>query len=99
MGVKKNRVANQFADGGTISHPSANHLPFLLCLTRKIQKKNKKNTHYEERYRDGWYTTNRVSNQFKVGAILAIGLHLDSVGLVEGKGYHRLFKDPTSLGS
>ena len=57
-----NRVANQFADGGTLSHPSADYFPFLLCPTKRIQKKN---THYEECYRGGWYTTNRVNNQFQ----------------------------------
>ena len=78
MGVKKNRVVNQFADGVTISHLSANHLPLYYTLLVKF-KKESQYTHYEARYCDGWYITNRVENQFTDGAILATGLHLDSV--------------------
>ena len=51
MGVIMNRVANQFADGGTFTHPSADYLPFYYVLLYDFKKKN---THYEECYRDGW---------------------------------------------
>ena len=32
-------------------------------------------------YCDGWYIMDRVENQFMDGAILATGLHLESVGV------------------
>ena len=42
MGVIMNRVANQFADGGTISHPSADYLPFYYILLKEFKKKEKR---------------------------------------------------------
>ena len=42
MGVIMNRVANQFADGGTISHPSADYLPFYYILLKELKKKRRK---------------------------------------------------------
>ena len=39
MGVITNRVANQFADGGTLSHPSADYLPFYYVLLKEFKRK------------------------------------------------------------
>ena len=73
-----NRVVNQFADGGTIVTCPRITYHYLHLMEDSIVKSSQ-DTHYEARYRDGWYITNRVGNQFKDGAILATGLHLDSV--------------------
>ena len=62
MGVITNRVANQSVDGGSLNHPSVDYFTILLCIKKRFYKKD---THYEECCRDGWYTNNRVSNQFQ----------------------------------
>ena len=61
VGVIMNRVANQFRGRWN----SITIRPRIILPFKKKKKKGRKDTHYEECRRDGWYTTYRVSNQFQ----------------------------------
>merc|ERR1739842_266730 len=81
--LEKNRVVNQFADGGTISHLSANHLPLYYTLLEKFKKKKKKKHHNTPIMRRAIVMDGILRIEWEIsfrdGAILATGLHLDSV--------------------